>query len=121
MAPIDGITASQASLSIGPCSQPASASHVMPAAASRSAPPSDVTTARRCSTGSAISSRCATSVRLDAGGTAVSGLCRRSRAYWNRSPCPGLSGSGAACTTLRMSPKRYPLDAVSYFSSDLPL
>ena len=44
--------------------------------------------------------------RLDAGGTAVSGWCRRSSAYWNSSPCHALSGSGAACTRLRMSPKR---------------
>ncbi|CAM5621351.1 hypothetical protein SVIOM74S_05051 [Streptomyces violarus] len=106
MVPMDGITASQAALSIGPWSQPARVSHVIPAAASRSAPPSAVTTARRSATGSAISSRWAVRTRSDAGGTAVSGWCRRSRAYRNSSPCQGLSGSGAACTRLRMSPKR---------------
>lgn len=37
--PMEGMTASQAAASIGPCSQPASDSQVIPASASRSAPP----------------------------------------------------------------------------------
>ena len=66
-------TASQAAASIGPWSQPASASHVMPAPASRSGPPGPVSSARRSSTAESINARWAVSSRSEAGGTARPG------------------------------------------------
>lgn len=118
MYPIDGSTASHASASIGPCSHPASASQVMPAARSRSGASGAASSGRRPSSGSAISSARARTVR-SASGTAPSRRpCRRSRACWKSGPCHVLAASGVACTNSSTSAKRKSrAPPVSYFSS----
>lgn len=104
-----GMIASQAAASIAVCRQPASASHVMPAAPSTAGSP----TSPRRSTGSAISSARAASVVSDAG-IGLSRWWRRSSACRNRSPC--RSSRAVGWVSSMTSPNRTALRSVSYLS-----